>query len=308
MDFEKDIWKPIKKYFLKEFDSEIAIRIALIVIISLILLRLSRYLLARNLRKLKKSKADEQVFDETTRLQFLRNAISLVIFTIAALSIAYTIPALRSFAGAMFASAGILAAFIGFASQNAFANIVSGIFIVWFKPFRVGDFVEVIKFAGTVEDITLRHTVIKNPESRRVIIPNSIISKETILNSTIADPEICKFVEIRIGYSFNIDRVMEVLREEAEKHPDCLDKRTPEDIEAGSPKVLIRVMELGETGFLLRAYVWAATSAKAFGIGTDLNYALKKRFEEENIPWPYPHRHVIVSQPEEGQNLHLPEL
>lgn len=275
----------------ENFDYLTAIVVLGIIIVSVLLSRLSRYLIARYLRKL--SKAEDYSFDDATRLQFLRNAINLLIFTVAGLSITYTIPPLRSIAVTLFASAGILAAFVGFASQNAFANIVSGIFIVWFKPFRVGDFVQVGEHKGTVEDVTLRHTVIRNLESRRVIIPNSIISKETILNSTITDLVTCRFVDVRIDYEADLDKAMHLLGELAEAHPDTLDKRSEADKADGEPKVMVRVIELGDAGVLLRAYVWAMDSATAFAIGTDLNYQLKKRFDQEGISWGYPHRILI---------------
>ncbi len=94
---------------------------------------------------------------------------------------------LQTISTGIFASAGIFAAIIGFASQQAFSNIVGGIFIVIFKPFRVGDFIQVGTNIGNVEDITLRHTVIKDLQNKRIIIPNSVISTETIVNNHIEE-------------------------------------------------------------------------------------------------------------------------
>jgi len=74
-----------------------------------------------------------------------------------------------------------------FASQHAFANIVSGIFIVIFKPFGVGDWIKIGSngTSGTVEDITLRHTVITTWEHKSLIIPNAKIDDMSIINYTI---------------------------------------------------------------------------------------------------------------------------
>lgn len=282
------------KKVVEAINYEVLIVVVLIVIAAALLSRLSRFLIARYLRKL--AKDGDHSFDDATRLQFLRNAINFLIYTIAGLAITYTVPPLRSVAVTLFASAGILAAFVGFASQNAFANIVSGIFIVWFKPFRVGDFVQVTEHKGTVEDITLRHTVIRNLESRRVIIPNSIISKETILNSTITELETCRFLEFSIAYDNDLDHALKVLQTECEAHPECVDRRSEADKASGAPKVIVRVLDLEESGVLLRAYVWAKDSATAFSIGTDLRHTLKKRFEQEGITWAYPRR-VLIEQP-----------
>lgn len=88
----------------------------------------------------------------------------------------------------LFAGAGIFAAIIALASQQALSNIISGIFIVISKPFRVGDYIELsILHRGTVEDITLRHTVIRDIQNNRIIVPNSKINSETIVNYHLND-------------------------------------------------------------------------------------------------------------------------
>ena len=71
----------------------------------------------------------------------------------------YSIPPLKEIGITLLASAGIFAAILGLASQQAFSNIISGIFIVVFKPFRVGDNIEINNNRGIVEDVTLRHTI-----------------------------------------------------------------------------------------------------------------------------------------------------
>ncbi len=100
---------------------------------------------------------------DPTKYNFLKNAVEFIIYLVAIIVIFNSIPKLRSYGTALFAGAGVVAAIVGFASQSAFSNIVSGIFIVMFRPFRVGDRVRVGQlYTGDVEDITLRHTVIKD--------------------------------------------------------------------------------------------------------------------------------------------------
>lgn len=125
---------------------------------------------------------------DPTNFSFLKNAIPFLVFSIATFFIFYKIPFLKSLGTALFAGAGILAAIVGFASQKAFANIISGVFILMFKPFRVGDTLEISSGKkGVVEEITLRHTVIRDYENRRVIVPNSQISDDVLINSSISD-------------------------------------------------------------------------------------------------------------------------
>jgi small-conductance mechanosensitive channel len=258
----------------------------------LILSKLVHFFMNRILKK-----ASDTLNVDPTNYSFLKNAVSFVIFTIMVIVIFYSIPELKSVGVSLMASAGILAAILGFASQQAFSNIISGIFIVIFKPFRVGDFIKIGELHhGTVEDITLRHTVINNPENRRIIIPNAVISSETILNSSISDPKICTFLEIGISYNSNIDKAIAIMQAEASKHPNILDNRSPEDLEEKKDLVLVRVINLGDSSITLRAYIWAADSGKAFVMKCDLFKSIKEQFDDNDIEIPYPHQTVYLRQ------------
>jgi len=264
----------------------IALIIGLIaVILSRMLQKLMRVYFERSSRVLKV---------DPTRYKFLRNAVSFVIFMLAVTLIFYTIPGLRTIGITLFAGAGIFAAIIGFASQEAFSNIVSGIFIVIFKPFRVGDNIKIGDLhQGTVEDITLRHTIINNFENRRIIIPNTVISGQTIINSTIEDEKVCTFIELGISYDADLEKAIEILRDEAEKHPYCIDNRNQEDKEKGIPKVVVRVLGFGDSAVNLRAYAWSANSGEGFEMKCDIFESLKKRFNAQGIEIPYPHRTLV---------------
>jgi small conductance mechanosensitive channel len=267
-------------------------KVALILVGAFVLERVVRIALKRMYLRSDKGQEDR------TRYRFMRNGTRFLVTVLALCAIVYSIPALHDIAVGLFAGAGILAIIIGFAAQGAFSNIVSGIFIVSFKPFRVGDSIRVgDSFSGVVEDITLRHTVLVTTENRRVIIPNAKISDETIVNSSIGDEATCQFVEVGISYESNLDKAIEALREEAELHPHCIDRRTPEELEAGEPRVAVRVVQLADSSVLLRAYAWAKDPVIARQMHFDLNRSVKLRFDREGIVIPYPQRTVHLSGP-----------
>lgn len=242
-------------------------------------------------------KQSKKVNVDPTNFSFLKNSISFIIYTTGLIAIFYITPSLKTVSKALFAGAGVLAAIIGFASQKAFSNIISGIFILIFRPFRVKDVIEIGPLnKGTVEEITLRHTIIRNYENRRIIIPNSVISEETIVNSHIIEEKIKKFVEFDISYESNIDLAKQIVKEEAENHSLLLDNRTEDEKKEGKPKVVIRVVRLGDFSITIRAYVWAKNNDDAFIINCDMNESVKKRFDSEGIEIPYPHRTVISKQ------------
>ncbi|HAS43894.1 MAG TPA: mechanosensitive ion channel protein MscS [Microscillaceae bacterium] len=242
-------------------------------------------------------KAVEVLKGDPTNYNFFKNGVTFVIFLIGTIVVFRSIPGLRSIGNTLVASAGILAAIVGFASQQAFANIVGGVFIVIFKPFRVGDVIKVgTENPGTVEDITLRHTIINSLENRRIVIPNSIISSATILNSTITDEKVCIFFEIGVSYSANLDKVIAILQKEAMQHPLFIDNRTPEDKEAGTPAVVVRTIAWNESAITLRASIWTNSSLDGFILKCDMFKSVKEAFESNGVEIPYPYRNVIIKQ------------
>ncbi|MCA9395785.1 MAG: mechanosensitive ion channel family protein [Candidatus Omnitrophica bacterium] len=226
---------------------------------------------------------------------FLRYFIASAIY-IAGFALAiHLIPGLRNLSISIFAGSGIFAAAIGFAAQNSIANIVSGIFITIFKPFRVGDRIKLTgkEMSGVVEDITLRHTIIKTYENKRVIVPNSVISTEVLENSNLIDDRICRLIEIGISYDSDVDKAMAIMREEALKHPDCIDGRNEEEILSGAPQVMVRLISFGDSSVNLRAWVWSKDQPTGFAMECDLNKSIKRRFDTEGIEIPFPHRTIV---------------
>lgn len=234
---------------------------------------------------------------DPTKYRFLRHLLTAAIYIAGFSLVIYMIPSLRTVAISLFAGAGILAVIVGFASQAAFANIVNGVFIVIFKPFRVGDRVAIgPDVTGVVEDITLRHTVIRTYEHRRVIIPNSVISNEKIENADLGDSKVCKFVDFGISYDSDVDLAKRIMQEEAQKHPKCIDNRTAAEKKEKKPKVRVRVLGMGDSSVNLRAWVWAKDASDAFVAGCDLYESIKKRFDEEGVEIPFPYRTVVMKQ------------
>ena len=255
------------------------------------------FLVNRLFRRLIRKSTDILKNDPTNYL-FLRHAIVGIIYLVGFGLAVYAMPNLRGLAGSLLAGAGILAVAIGFASQHALSNIISGVFIVIFKPFRVNDRLQVKGMEGAVEDITLRHTVIRNFENRRIIIPNAVISDEVIVNADFGDGRICKWVNLSIDLSSDIDQAKTIMREEVMAHPFHIDIRTPEQIEAEQPPVNVRVISITETGIHLRAWAWAKDNADAFALGCDVLETIKKRFDEAGISMAVPYRKMIYPNEE----------
>jgi len=250
------------------------------------------FLVNRFFKRLIRRSTDDMINDPTN-YQFLRHAITALIYIVGFSIAIYSMPNLRALASSLLAGAGILAVAIGFASQQALSNIISGVFIIVFKPFRVNDRVKLRDMVGIIEDITLRHTVIRDFENKRIIIPNSLISEEIIVNSDFGDDKICKWIEIGISYDSNIEKAKALIKEEILNHPLHIDPRSPKQIEEGEELAPVKVIGLGDSSINLRGWAWAKDSADAFKMGCDLYELIKNKFDNEGVEIPFPHRTLV---------------
>lgn len=264
-------------------DTTILINIVVVLTAAVIVNAVARRVFDHHLRRALTS-------ERRTGITFLRNAVKGAILFSVVLAIIFSVPSLRSLAVGLFAGASILAAIFGFASQKAFSNIVSGVFIVLFKPFRVDDIIKIQGEIGTIEDITLRHTVIRALENKRLIYPNSVIDSEPIINWTIRDPKAQKFMFISIGFEADLERAVTIIQEEAARHPDLLDERTAEERAQGLPLVDVPVLDFANHMVKFRVPLWARDLPTAMRMTWDVHRAVKLHFDEEGIPMGRPPR------------------
>jgi len=233
--------------------------------------------------------------NDPTRYRFISHLMTAMIYIIGFGWAFSHIDALRTLAASLLAGAGIAAVAIGFASQAAISNIIGGLFIVVFKPYRINDRITLASGrGGVVEDITLRHTVIRDFENRRIIIPNSIISNETLVNADLNDERIIKWIDVGISYNSDIDLARKIIREEIMVHPLLIDGRCEEQIQKGDPQVPVRVISLGDSSVNLRGWAWVASQQDSAALGWDTLESIKKRFDKEGIEIPFPHRTIYM--------------
>ncbi|WP_240596633.1 mechanosensitive ion channel family protein [Rhodohalobacter barkolensis] len=266
---------------------QLPITIAIIIIVTIILARVSK----RLFKKFIGSKVTED--EDLTNYKFIEHSLSTIIYLVGFSLAIWRIPALEHVAQSMVAGAGILAIAVGFASQQALGNIISGLFIVIYKPYVINDRITLrTDLRGVVEDISLRHTVIRNFENQRIIIPNSVISNEVLINSNFNDSKICRFIDVGISYGSDIDLAKKIIAEEIENHPLNIDVRTPEDIENDTARVFVRVLSLLDSSVMIRGWAWAEDAQSAFLLQCDVTESIKKRFDKEGVVIPFPQRTI----------------
>ena len=216
-------------------------------------------------------KADIKM-NETIQLM-IRRLVSAIIYIFGIMLIILQIPQLHSLAMTLLAGAGIAGLAIGFAAKDSLSNFTSGIFIAIFQPFQVGDFVDFKGDYGQVEDLTLRHTIIRTSDNRRIIVPNSIMGAEPIINWSIREPEITWSVDFDLEKASDIDRARDIILEAARIHPLVI-KDKPMN-------VLLVNSKHSELTLRLEVAVPGRNVAKE--IGCDILETVKKEFEVQGI-------------------------
>jgi small conductance mechanosensitive channel len=275
-----------------------AIKVILIIILTIIVNRVAKKLYKRFIHGNSEISASD-----LTNYKFIEHSLASIIYLVGFSFAIWHIEFLKPIAQSLVAGAGILAIAVGFASQQALGNIISGIFIVIYKPYVLNDRISLRgDLRGVVEDISLRHTVIRNFENQRIIIPNSVISNEVLINSNYSDTKICRFIEVGISYGSNIDLAKSIIADEIAKHPLCIDTRSEEDIENGAPRVMVRVLSLLDSSVMIRGWAWAKDAPDAFVLQCDTTESIKKRFDREGIVIPFPQRTIsYLEPPKEGE-------
>lgn len=235
--------------------------------------------------------------NKNLNLKFLNSFLKGLAWVIGVLQVVALVPGMSSFTKTLLAGSGIAAVVLGLAAQESFGNLISGMLIAVFHPFQVGDRIHLINndITGFVEDITLRHTVIRTLTNSRIIIPNSEMGKEKIENADYGDSTASSFLDMSVAYESNLEQAMEVMAKVIGEHPLYCDVRTAEEKAQGVPKVKVFVREFGESGIMLRANMWTRTTSENFEACSDARLAIKKAFDEKGIEIPY-NKVVVLKQ------------
>jgi len=173
---------------------------------------------------------------------------------------------------------------IGLALQGSLANFAAGVLIVMFRPYKVGDFVEAAGIAGSVLQVQILTTVLKTGDNKQIIVPNGQIMGSIITNYSANDTRRIDLT-IGIGYDDDIDKARDTIQALVDA-----DDRILKD-----PACLIAVSELADSSvnFVVRPWV---KSADYWAVNFDLTEAIKKRFDQEGISFPYPQQDVHIHQ------------
>lgn len=182
---------------------------------------------------------------------------------------------------------GALGIGIGFGLQNVINNFVSGLIILFERPIKVGDRIEVANIAGDVVDISMRATTIVTNDNISIIVPNSQFISETVINWSHTDRNVRFNFPVGVSYKEDPETVRKILLEIASDNPGVLK----------SPKPDVLFSEYADSAMIFNLRVWTREYINRPGVlKSQLYYEVARRFREEGIEIPLPQRDVHIKK------------
>ena len=193
---------------------------------------------------------------------------------------------------------GAIAIGVGFGAQNIINNFISGWILMWERPIRIGDFLEVGDAYGTVESINTRSTLIRRTDGVHLLIPNSALLENTVVNWTLIDDLARTKVRVGVAYGSPVKRVAELIRQATEEQEATLDDPAP----------VVLFEDFGDNALVFDVFFWinAVGERDLRAIRSDIRFRISELFEANNIVVAFPQRDVhldgsltLLNQPAE---------
>lgn len=244
-------------------------------LLALVIFFVGRFAIRMVVRALAKTMQKNGV--EKTLETFICNLVSMALLVVVVIAAIGQVGIQTTSFIAIFGAAGLA---VGLALQGSLSNFASGVLIVLFRPYKVGDFVEAAGISGSVDQVQILTTVLKTGDNKQVIVPNSQIMNSIITNYSAHDTRRLDMV-VGVSYEDDIDKVRKTLEEII-----AADDRILED-----PAPNIAVAELADSSVNFIVRPWCATS-DYWPLMWNLTETIKKRFDQEGISFPFPQQDV----------------
>ncbi|WP_223270419.1 mechanosensitive ion channel family protein [Colwellia sp. C1TZA3] len=179
---------------------------------------------------------------------------------------------------------GAIAIGFGFGAQNIINNFISGWILMWERPIRIGDFLEIEDSKGLVEEINTRSTRIKRVDGVHLLIPNSKLLENTVVNWTLVDQFVRCSVKVGVAYGSPAKKVAGLIMQASTEQAEVL----PE------PKPLVTFDDFGDNALMFEVTFWVNSRAES-GLRiakSNVRFRLEELFEQENIIVAYPQRDI----------------
>lgn len=249
--------------------------ILLIPIVLLIGFWLTKGLVKAVTNKLTHKSTDPNLVHLTQRLMYVLALIIILITTLDLVNIPITAFAFLS---------GAIAIGFGFGAQNIINNFISGWILMWERPIRIGDFLEVENAKGTVEEINTRSTRFRRVDGVHMLIPNSKLLENTVTNWTLVDKLMRTSVRIGVAYGSDTRKVADLLMQATKSQPEVLSQPAPSVI----------FDDFGDNSLIFEVNLWIKSDVEGGlrVVRSNIRFSIDALFRENDIVIAYPQRDV----------------
>jgi small conductance mechanosensitive channel len=213
--------------------------------------------------------------------KFIANIIRKIVFIV---GFVVALPVLGINVGPLLAAIGAAGFIVGFALQGTLSNFAAGIMILIYRPYDIGDLVEIGSTFGKVDAMSIVSTTLKTLDNQKVVVPNNMIWGDKITNATGSNKRRVDMV-FGIGYSDDIAKAQGILEEILQKHESVLK----------NPEPVVRVHELADSSVNFAVRPWVKTE-NYWDVYWDITRSVKERFDAEGVSIPFPQRDVHLHQ------------
>jgi small-conductance mechanosensitive channel len=213
---------------------------------------------------------------------------SIIRYTVIAIGFAIILQTAGIDLTALNVLAGAVGIGIGFGLQNIVNNFISGLIILFERPIKVGDRIEVDNIEGDVVHISGRSTEVVTNDNISIIVPNSKFITENVINWSHLDRKVRFRIPVTVAYGSDVQLVDQLLLEVAAENPHVLKEPAPG----------VRLMAFGDNGLCFELRVWSTSLIHRRGLLTSsLNLAIYRQFTAHGIEIPYPRRDIHILRP-----------
>lgn len=179
---------------------------------------------------------------------------------------------------------GAIAIGVGFGAQNIINNFISGWILMWERPIRINDFIELGDTNGTVEEINTRSTRIRRVDGVHMLVPNSKLLEETVVNWTLLDELLRSVVRVGVAYGSDVQLVRELIERAASEIPSVLKEPAPQVI----------FEDFGDSALIFDLYFWVYAGGDKTGreIRSEVRFEIDRLFRENDVVISFPQRDV----------------
>lgn len=250
----------------------------IIIIVSIFTAKIFHFLIKKISAKLAAARRISLTAKEARHYAKPLNILVNLIVSIIAIVIILNLYGLQGSVLGVLSAAGFLGIIVGFASKDTLGNLMAGMIIFIDKPFLIGDWVDIAGLEGEVIDMHVATTRMRSWDGELVVIPNSMVINEKIINKTIRGKLRIK-IPVSIDYSSDIKKAVKVSKNLLVKDPRILDY--PE------PQVLVR--EFSDSAIKLELRGWMEPDKNStVAIKNDLHHKIKEVFDKNGITIPFP--------------------